>query len=84
MNITESIINELSVESNDSVYADFVRENTQIHVYANSNINKYQWRDSRFEETKDVWNNPMYDTRTEMRNALKTYIEKYITLQKTK
>lgn len=70
MNITESIAKEISFE-----LAEFLRKTPEIQVYANSNINKYQWRDGRFAETSDVWNNPSYDTRTEMRKALKTYLE---------
>jgi hypothetical protein len=70
MNITESIAKEISFE-----VAEFLRKTPEIQVYANSNINQYQWRDSRFTETSDVWNNPSYDTRQEMRVALKTHLE---------
>jgi len=70
MNITESIAKEISFE-----VTEFLRKTPEIQVYANSNINQYQWRDGRFIETSDVWNNPSYDTRQEMRIALKTHLE---------
>lgn len=70
MNIIESIAKEIS---ND--VADFLIKTPEIQVYANSNINQYQWRDGRFFDTSDVWNNPSYDTRLEMREALKIHLE---------
>ena len=70
MNITESIAKEISFE-----VAEFLRKTPEIQVYANSSINQYQWRDGRFKETCDVWENESYDTRGEMRAALKTHLE---------
>ena len=70
MNITESITNEISFE-----LAEFLRKTQIIQVYINSDINQYQWCDSRFKETSDVWGNQSYDTRTEMRIALKKHLE---------
>lgn len=70
MNITESIAYEISFE-----VAEFLRKTPEIKVFANHNIHRYLWHDERFLETSDVWNNPIYDTRDEMRNALKIYLE---------
>lgn len=68
MNITESIAKEISLE-----LVEFLRKTPEIQVYAN--INQYRWRDGRYTETADVWSNPSYNTRAEMRQVLKNYLE---------
>lgn len=56
MNVTASIANEAGGE-----LKEFIEANSEIQIYANDNINKYQWRDSRFYDTIDVWANKKYD-----------------------
>jgi hypothetical protein len=70
MNITESIRKEL----NNEVSA-YLNKTSEIQIYANTNIHKYQWCDNRFAETSNVWDNPNYDTRLELKRGLMEYIE---------
>jgi len=73
MNVTASIANQAGGE-----LKEFIEENTQIQIYANDNINKYQWRDSRFYDTIDVWKNRNQDcdTREEVIDILHAHMEK--------
>lgn len=63
MNITDSIAKQIGGK-----VEKIIKNNTEIQFYANNNIHEYQWRDSRFETTKDVWKNPSADTRQELIN----------------
>lgn len=75
MNVTDSIAKEIGGE------IEIIIKNTpEIQIYANDNINAYQWRDSRFEETKDVWINRKNDasTRGELIDILKRHLKKTI------
>lgn len=60
MNITESIAKQIGGE-----IENLINNTPEIQIYENSNINSYQWRDSRFEETEDVWKNRKNDAKTE-------------------
>lgn len=74
MNITESIATDIGGS------IQVILGNTpEIQVYANSNINQYQWCDRRFRKTSDQWNNKSYDTRLEIKDMLINHI--YSTLQ---
>jgi len=70
MNITESIGQEIGQD-----VASFLKKTPEIQIYANSNINRYQWRDGRYKETCDVWSNEDYASRMEMRTALMEYLK---------
>ena len=70
MNITESIGQEIG-----QGVATFLKNTPEIQIYANSSINRYQWRDGRFKDRCDVWNNEDYATRMEMKNALMEYLK---------
>lgn len=61
MNITNSIARQIGGE-----IEVLIKENSEIQFYANDNVNSYQWRDSRFSNTKDVWKNNQSDTRQEL------------------
>ena len=61
MNITDSIAKTIGGE-----IEILIKENPQIQFYANDNVNSYQWRDSRFSNTNDVWRNMQSDTRQEL------------------
>jgi hypothetical protein len=69
MNITEEIGAEISEEA-----VKFLKITPEIQVYANHNIQEYQWRDGRKEETCDTWKNPSYKTRSCMKEALEKYL----------
>ncbi len=70
MNITDQIAIQIGGEEEIKI-----RENKEIQIYANSNINQYQWRDSRFKETSDEWSNPTADTRKELIKILKNHLK---------
>jgi hypothetical protein len=74
MNITESIANQIGGKE-----GQFIKDNPEIQFYANDNINQYQWRDSRFNYTQNVWENEQADTRQELIkifiNHLHTHID---------
>lgn len=69
MNITESIAKQIGGK-----VEKIIKDNTEIQFYANNNINEYQWRDSRFESTKDVWENPSAQTRQELIKIFKDHL----------
>lgn len=73
MNVTASIANQSCEE-----LKEFIEANTEIQIYANDNINKYQWRDSRFYDTIDVWTNRHQDcdSREELIQVLYEHMEK--------
>lgn len=73
MNVTTSIANQAGGE-----LKEFIENNSEIQIYANDNINKYQWRDSRFYDTIDVWTNKNQDcdTRDELIIVLKNHMKK--------
>jgi len=70
MNITISIASKIGGESEK-----LILNNPQIQFYANSAINAYQWRDSRYPTTADVWENESADTRKELIEIFKKHIE---------
>lgn len=72
MNITDSVAKQIGGE-----IEILIKNTPEIQIYANDNINAYQWRDSRFEETKDVWTNRKNDanTRTELIKIIKHHLE---------
>lgn len=72
MNITESISKKIGGEISKLIDA-----NKAIQIYANEHINKYQWRDSRFPETCDMWKNKTGDTREEIIEIIKDHINTY-------
>jgi hypothetical protein len=70
MNVTASIGIEIGVG-----VSEFLEATPEVQIYANANIIKYQWRDGRFKETSDVWQNENYDTRGEMKEALMKHLK---------
>jgi len=71
MNITKEIAEELGGKIKK------ILDNTpEIQIYANHNINEYQWRDNRYEEYSDTWKNKSYLTRRDLKNAIKEYLTK--------
>lgn len=70
MNITDSVATQIGGKEEQ-----IIRENKEIQIYANDNINKYQWRDGRNLETSDVWSNPTGDTRKEILEILKNHLK---------
>lgn len=52
MNITNSIAKQIGGE-----VEKLILKTPQIQFYANDAINAYQWRDSRYNDTADVWKN---------------------------
>lgn len=69
MNITDSIAKKIGGE-----VEKIINDNPEIQFYANDNINEYQWRDSRFDDTKDVWKNPSAETRQELIKIFKHHL----------
>ena len=74
MNITEDIINELTQEGLVKA-AIKIKSTPEIQIYTNHNINRYQWRDSRFTETCDVLENCDYQTRGELKSGIVKYLQ---------
>ena len=70
MNITDSIAEQIGGD-----VEQIIRNNQCIQFYGNAEIEKYQWRDSRFYETGDPWENGNYETREEMINAFLAHIK---------
>lgn len=70
MNITESIGKEIGVE-----VSNFLKKTPEIQIYANHNINRYQWMDGRFKETCDVWENEDHASRCEMKDVLMKHLK---------
>ncbi|MBC7847239.1 MAG: hypothetical protein H7Y10_12180 [Flavobacterium sp.] len=69
MNITSSIAKTIGGE-----IEILINENPAIQFYANDNVNSYQWRDTRFEESYDIWLNKSADTRQELINIFKHHL----------
>jgi len=72
MNITDSIAKQIGGE-----VETIIRNNPQIQFYANDNLNVYQWRDSRYSETSDVWENGEEKTRKDLINAFLNHLKFY-------
>ena len=70
MNITESIGKEIGIG-----VSEFLSKTPEIQIYANTNSNRYQWRDGRYIDTCDVWGNEDYASRGEMKTALMEYLK---------
>lgn len=70
MNITVSIGVDLGVG-----VSNFLKKTPEIQIYANSDSQRYQWRDGRFEDTCDVWENPNYASRGEMKTKLMEHLK---------
>lgn len=70
MNITTQIAEQIGGD-----IEILIKDNPQIQFYANSNLNCYQWRDSRFEDTSDVWHNNETQTRQELISEFKSHLE---------
>jgi hypothetical protein len=70
MNITTQIAEQIGGD-----IEILIKDNPQIQFYANSNIDAYQWIDSRFEDTSDVWKNKILETRQELISEFKRHLE---------
>lgn len=70
MNITKEITEDMSAD----VKAILIKT-PEIQIYANHNISKYQWRDSRHANTTNVWDNVSYDTRSEIIDAITKHLK---------
>lgn len=70
MNITQAIADQIGGE-----YKEYILSNSQIQIYANDAIKKYQWRDSRFANTANLWENKDANSREELIEILIGYIK---------
>lgn len=70
MNITKAIGLEIGIG-----VSEFLNKTPEIQIYANENIHRYQWRDTRFPDTSDMWSNDDFITRLAMRNKLMEYLK---------
>jgi len=61
MNITERISELFPKE-----VQEIISNNPEIQFYANDNIHAYMWRDSRFKDTQDMFQNKGAETRREL------------------
>lgn len=77
MNITDSIAKQIGGEAEK-----IIKDNPEIQFYANDNKDIYQWRDSRFDDTKDVWENPSAQTRKELILIFKDHLYVYTDYEK--
>jgi len=71
MNITKELGEELG-----EVFSKKLREIPEIQIFANHFIFKYQWRDLRYKKTSDTFKNKNYNTRFELKMAMKRYLNK--------
>ena len=72
MNITDSIAEQIGGE-----VETLIKSNPEIQFYANDNINGYQWRDSRYSDAADVWENGEHKTRKELIDAFMCHLKFY-------
>jgi len=70
MNITDSIAQQIGGE-----VETLINENPEIQFYANDNIGGYQWKDSRFSETADVWKNGAEVSRRDLIDAFLRHLK---------
>jgi hypothetical protein len=70
MNITDQVAEQIGGD-----LEVFIKATPFIQFYANSNLDVYQWRDSRFTETSDVWCNTMPETRQELIEEIKKHLK---------
>ena len=70
MNITDSIAKQIGGE-----VEILIKENTQIQFYANDNLKTYQWRDSRYSSTSDVWENGEEESRKDLIDAFLCHLK---------
>jgi hypothetical protein len=72
MNITDSIAKQIGgkVET-------LIKENSEIQFYANDNTKGYQWRDSRYSSTSDVWENGDEASRKDVIDAFLCHLKFY-------
>lgn len=70
MNITTQIAEQIGGE-----IETLIKTTKEIQFYANSNLDAYQWMDSRFKDTSDVWKNSIPETRFELINDFKRHLE---------
>ncbi|HSE99783.1 MAG TPA: hypothetical protein VLA48_02715 [Nitrososphaeraceae archaeon] len=70
MNITASIASKIGGKEEE-----IINKNTEIQFYANDNLHVYQWRDSRFEWSDNVWENKQCQTREELIEAFKEHLK---------
>lgn len=70
MNITKQIAERIGGE-----IEILIKETPEIQFYAIYAPDMYQWRDSRFKETSDVWANKRFFSRRELINEFKSHLE---------
>ncbi|MBP9793321.1 MAG: hypothetical protein KBC56_04915 [Flavobacterium sp.] len=70
MNITDSIAKQIGGK-----VEKIIVENPQIQFYANDAINAYQWRDSRYMSSADVWENGEEKTRKDLIDAFLIHLK---------
>lgn len=70
MNITSQIAKEIGGD-----VETLINENTEIQFYANDSISAYQWRDSRYSSTADIWENGHEINRKDLINAFLCHLK---------
>jgi hypothetical protein len=69
MNITDSISKEIGGD-----IEKIIKEHKAIQFYWNASIEKYQWLDSRFDSTANVWLNQDGKDRVELIEIFKKHL----------
>jgi hypothetical protein len=69
MNITSSIAKTIGGE-----IEILINENPAIQFYASGTADIYQWRDTRFEDSYDIWLNKDAKTRKELIDIFKHHL----------
>jgi len=72
MNITDSIAKQIGGE-----IEILINDNKEIQFYANGNINSYQWRDGRYSDTSDVWENGEEVSRKDLIDTFLSHLKFY-------
>lgn len=70
MNITNSIAKQIGGD-----VEKLILETPEIQFYANDAINAYQWRDSRYSNTSDVWENGEEVSRKDLIDAFLIHLK---------
>jgi len=70
MDITKEIISELKRKN----VSKALKNIPEIQIFANHEHFLYQWRDTRFEEHSDTYENPQFKTRAGMKEAIEKHL----------
>lgn len=73
MNITKEVAEALGGE-----FKDYLNNTPEIQIYANHNLNEYQWRDLRYEEFSYIFENESYVSRLDLYDGIIKYLKNKI------